>query len=436
MIQFILVGIALLAACNSREDQEEAVDQTPRQDSGGGSGNGMRDAGSLPDAARDSYSKRDAGSLEPDSGRPPFLRADVNIAPGSRLAIFSNNWEAFQGFLYSLELDAPGKPIDRNDAEHPLGPDNVLRSFNNELYVIERGNGAIQVFDNDFNWLRQLVVQGDEISPTSFSGANPQDIIVLPGAEKAYVSRYDAQDDLTNDDDIWIVDPVSGEFLEGISLVDSTFDDGLRLARAGQMVFVEATGLLYVNLQDAGVAGNPFEYNANGKVVVIDTDSDEVVATVPLDGRNPWDITYSEISERVFVTCTGPYDSEIFGYNTSTDFGGIEVIDPETNTTEKGFFLADEELGGAVSELRLAAEDIGFVATGFQHVASFNPATGAVLSTAVYSGLWEFSLGDFSIHSSGELIVADQSINAIGFGDAEIGLAQTPAGLAFLEAGE
>lgn len=385
------------------------------------------DVGTTPDAAR----RLDAG-IEPDAGPPPPPpRADVNIAPGSRLAIFAQNWETFQGFLYSVDLDVSEEPVSRTDAEHPLGPDSVSRSFNNELYVIERGGGAIQVFDSDFNWLRELPVQGDTINPDSFSGANAQDAIVLPGTTKTYVSRWDAQDDWTNDDDIWIVDPVSGAFLGSIDLTSITHVDGLRLARAGKMVFKEDAGLLYVAVQDAGVEGNPFEYNTNGKVAVINTAADEVIETIELPCRNPWDITGSELpalSTKIFVSCSGPWP-----YDTATDFGGIVRINRVSHTIDEAFSIADEELGGAVSELRLASEDLGYVEAGFQHIASFNPETGEVLSAAVYSGGWAFSLGDFSIHASEEPVIADQSINSIVFGDAVIPLEQAPAGLAFLE---
>ena len=343
----VLVGLGLLAkGCNS--SKEETLEPTPTPD--GMSSEPENDMGTgassdAPSVPVDVYHAPDSSpspDAAPDAGPHPVLRPDVNISPSSGMSIFATDFVAPSSLLTSLDLTTGATPTT------PPGiasTDVVLRSSPENIYAIDRTNSTIHVYDNALNPVRDI---------SAGESSNPQDYFVLPDRSKGYISRLDSQRDSSNSDDLWIVDPDNGDLLSSIDLKPYTTDDGERLARAAQMVYKEDTGELYVMLQDLSRA---LQADTNGKVVVVDTDTDEVTDTIQLDGRNPADITYSEILNKIFVTDTGPYPIDL-----TNAYGGIEVINPDTNATE-GIRVDDQDLGGAVSEIRLASADLGYVIT-------------------------------------------------------------------------
>lgn len=391
----ILVGLGalLIPACNgSEEDQPTPQDAAPPD----GRPNNRMDAGLPPP---DTYSPPDTPP-SPDAGVPPTLRADVNIAPSSRLAVFAGQFGSPEGILAQMNLDPIESPVEE---ARMASTDVILRYQEGNLYAIDRTNAAIHVYDDDFNLLRTMDVG---------SGSNPQDIVVLPGGDKAYVTRLDAQNDAGNTDDILIINPNTGEQLGSFDGTPYTTDDGDRLFRAAQSVFLGEANEVWVVGQDLSQF---FEADTNGKVIVIDTITDEIIADIELDGRNPADITYSEVLDKVFVTNTGVYEPD-FTINTATPYGGIETINPTTHLSE-GIFVDDANLSGAVSEIRIASAELAHVITGFQNIDAFNPTTGAVISLRVYTSTG-FFLPDFSIDALGRLVIADPAVGIV-VGDSE-----------------
>ncbi|MBI4124926.1 MAG: hypothetical protein HY466_03215 [Deltaproteobacteria bacterium] len=375
------------------------VDQPP-------DGGGRLDAGVGPDAGPDA-------GFPPPSGRP-----DVNINPTSRLAVFAGAFGSPEGILASVNLDPPGAP---EEHARTISTDVVLRSPAENFYVIDRTGAAIDIYNPDLPDF-ELLGQTD-----AGAWSNPQDVVVAPDGTKAYVTRLEAQNDSENDDDVFIVHPATGAFLGSIDLTSYTADDGDRLARAAQMVLVGSE--LFANVQD--LSGS-FAADTNGKVAVIDTASDEVTGVIQLPCRNPADITYSEILEKVFGTCTGVYEPD-FTIDVTTPYGGVFTINPATREAE--LFIDDADLGGAVSEIRLASAETGYVITDFTKIASFNPETGAVIGTAVYTSPG-FFLPDFTLNTEGNLIIADPAAGLIIGEEEPIVMKQPPSSLTFLPDGE
>lgn len=447
----VMIAAALLLGaikCSGREDDVEERDgqtggpdggRNPRldggispdvrtsfKDSGGRTDTGSRlDAPSpVADAPRDIFVPPDAGAdAATDGSLPPSLRPDVNIRPSLRLALFGGTFGSPEGTLYEMNLDPASAPVERGRIP---STDVVLRSHGSALFSIDRSFALIDIHDSAFGYLNTL---------DAGEGSNPQDIAVLPSG-KAYVSRLDAQNDFFNDDDLLVFDLADDALplVGSIDLTDSTFDDGERLARAGQMVFLEGAGELWVLLQDLGDPDNPFAINTNGKAAVINTETDAVTRTVELDGRNPADITYSEILDKVFVTHFGTYLPDFSGADTSTPYGGIETINPNTYESN-GIVMDDVDLGGGPSSLRLASGELGYVITDARKIASFNPAeegAGAVLSTEVYTSPG-FYFDDFSVDTFGRLVIADPSAGVVVEGVAEpFVLEEPPSSLAFM----
>ncbi|MDO8493818.1 MAG: hypothetical protein Q7S68_00575 [Deltaproteobacteria bacterium] len=245
----------------------------------------------------------------------------------------------------------------------------VLKSFDSKLFVINRGaTSTIQAIDPiTFKILGNYSVG-------SFS--NPQDLVVAN--DKAYISRYDAHLSSGNTDDLWVVDPLTGDFLTGFNFKPFMTSDGEQLARASKMALAGNT--LYVLLQDLSAA---YKATTNGKVAVIDTTTDTLVKIISLAGRNPTGIVYSAGLDRLFVTDTGLFD-DFFNNDTSTAFGGIEEIDPNSNTTN-GIVLDDLDFGGYLYSIILISDTRAIVTIDAKTVAAFNPTTMQVLDTSLYT---------------------------------------------------
>lgn len=439
-ITLTLVGlVALVLSCSGSKEEtlEPHAGDSGRTARDGAVSQNNRDASSPHDAAlsKDRYIAPDQARTpdigsdispdsSPDAGSPRILTPDVNINPTLRLAIFATDFSP-SALLTSFNLETLTPSATPSTI---ASTDVVLRSNATNLFAIDRRNANVSVYNNGFSRLRDIPV--DE-------GTNPQDFLVLPDGSKAYVTRLDAQDGTTDTDDLWILDPNTGGRLGlgGLNFASCTTDDGDPLPRAAQMVLVGAR--LYVVLQDLS---SFFDIDTNGKVAVVDTRTDEVIACILLDGWNPADITYSGPLNKIFVTDSGTYNPD-YTIDTSTPYGGIETIDPDTNVSE-GIQIDDRDLDGGVSEIRLASAEIAYVITDSKRIASFDPATGAVISTVVYQSPATYPfLGDFTILASGELAIAERGDGAPGDHGivippaAPVDVGQSPSSITFM-AGE
>lgn len=327
----------------------------------------------------------------------PTHPADAAIPLGKFAVIVAANWTDPIGSLASIDTIsgyAPSTALVTTD-----GSDVVLQSFFGKIYAINRlGADTIQVINpTDYSIVADYSVGG---------GSNPQDIWVV-SEEKAYVSRLDAQNDAKTTDDILIVNPLTGEQLGSIDFKSYLEDDGDKLSRAGQMVAVG--NKLFVCLQD--LPANLLESaNANGKVGVIDTETDEILDVINLTGRNPADITYSPLTKLIYVSNSGVFDN--FVTDVTDPYGGIEVIDPET-LESRGIVVDDADLGGYLQAIRLASDTLGYVMVKGLKIALFNPATYEVINNAFYTSAG-FYLPDFSIDEDGNIYVAETAVDNTG----------------------
>lgn len=323
-------------------------------------------------------------------GSSQFHPADASVATGRYAIIAATSWTDPIGSLASIDTES------NYEASLSLittdGSDVVLRTFNGRVYVINRfGTDAIQVIDPDSF--------GIDADYSVGAGSNPQDIWVASDS-KAYVSRLDAQNDASNDDDILIVNPLTGELLGSIDLKIYALDDGDSYARAGQMVAVG--NRLFVCLQDLPL--NMLEpANTNGKVVVINMQNDQVDQVIVLSGRNPADITYSPLTGLIYVSESGVFEN--FTTDVTDSYGGIEVIDPDT-LLSGGIVIDDSSFGGYTKELRLVSQDLGFVIVGGNKVASFNPTTYEVVNDSFYVSTG-FYIPDISVDKNNNVYVAE-----------------------------
>lgn len=246
--------------------------------------------------------------------------------------------------------------------------DVVIRSFDNKLFVINRGvTSTIQAIDPD----TFQILGNYSVEPSS----NPHDLAVANG--KAFISRYDSNL-AQNKDDLWVVHPTTGNLIASINLKPYTTDDGDRLARADQMALVG--NFLYVLLQDLS---SDFKATTNGKVAVIDTRTNEVTQSIGLSGRNPTSVAYHANSNRLFITDTGVFGAG-FSNDVNTAYGGIEVINPSTNKT-LGILIDDKDFGGYLFSIAFASSSLGVATVRAESVATFDPVGLKVINTSLYT---------------------------------------------------
>lgn len=335
---------------------------------------------------------------------------DLNHPSGNTAVVLGANFTDPIGTLSLVPINPPRTPALNLQAVHS---DAVVRSFGNKLYVVNRlGADNIQVVDPDagFDVTRQFSVG---------QGTNPQQIIVTDET-KGYVTLYQPEDNNSSElavDDLLVVNPATGAVLKTIDLTPFTTDDGERLARASAMVIVG--GRIFVAIQDLP-ADLALPANQPGKIVVIDTETDSVVDSAPLAGRDPVAMTYSPETGMIYIA-----DADYF--DVATDFGGIERFDPES-VTSQGILVDDLLLGGAPGDMEVGGAK-GYVTLGFFNTDTGNFATKVVsfpldpeeppALTEVYRG--EAFIQDIALDENGRLLVGDRApeVNGILFIDPE-----------------
>ena len=229
--------------------------------------------------------------------------------------------------------------------------DSVIRVFGGLVYILQRfGSNSIVVIDpaDPSSPIANYTTNDLASNPPQ---SNPVDMEFV-SSSKAYVSRQGLNT-------ILIVDPITGDQLGTIDL--SMFADSDGLVEMDQMVIVN--GLLYISLQRLDQDQLFGEQAANDSfVVVIDTDTDQIVdldsddpgnQAIVLQGRNPFHgMVYLASTNRIYLTTAG-------NFNMVDNFGGIEVLDPDTMTTE-GFIFTDNQLGGTVGSLAVLNDVVAY----------------------------------------------------------------------------
>ncbi len=286
-----------------------------------------------------------------------------------------------------------------------LHSDAVIRSFGGRLYIIQRlGSNSIAVIDpSDPSAVLANYTTNDTGSPDQ---SNPHDMAFV-NAAKAYISRYSLNT-------LLIVNPETGAQLGTIDL--SVFADSDGIVEMDQMALVD--GKLFVSLQRLN-RDNLFIAENDSYLVVIDTATDQVMDLngdmsingddkIVLTGRNPFGMQYLAETKHLYVANVGTF-------STADDFGGIEVVNPQTLKSE-GFFLKDNDFGGPLGTFRIFSDTIAY-ATVFDasfnnFVAPFNISTGQIGSAL--TGIGSGYIPRLAFDQNGVLYAADRDTNNPG----------------------
>src|SRR5262249_39223332 len=152
---------------------------------------------------------------------------------------------------------------------------------------------------------------------------------------KAYITLYERPR-------VLIVDPAAPRSCDGFTLgsIDlSSLADADGVPDMDQMAVVG--NRLYVALQQLDIHTALRVPARNGRLAVIDTDSDSIVGDIELSGENPFAATKGLTVRNGAIYLA---EAGLFGVMD----GGIERVDLATQEAE-GFFVTEEDLGGDIT---------------------------------------------------------------------------------------
>ncbi len=291
----------------------------------------------------------------------------------------------------SSEIRCDGAHTTRRDVAS-VHSDAVSRYYEGLIYVVNRAGGDnIQVLDpeSDFTTLRQFSVG---------NGSNPQDIAFL-SPSKAYVSRYD-----TND--LWIVNPATGDHTGTIDLSALADSDGL--CEMDKMILLD--GLLFISIQRVD-RDNYWLPAGESYLAVVDCAADTLLDTDPetagtqpvtLTAANPYSrIQLDPYTGNLYLSCVGSW---------GVADGGVEYVNPATFQSE-GYMITESAAGGDICDVELFDEETGYAvisnASFNTDLISFDPSTGEKKEVIYSPG--GYVINDIEISPGGELFLADQT---------------------------
>lgn len=267
-----------------------------------------------------------------------------------------------------------------------INTDTVVRYDGNAnlLYVVNRfGGDSVQMIDPALSYTTPL-----EAELSTGNGSNPQDIALI-GPDKAYVSRLASPE-------VMIIDPSSMEETGSIDLSAMVKQGDLDGSPEPYRMLVHGN-FVYLILQHL----NQFVPFTPGEIVVIDTATDTVTGTITLSNLNP----FSDLQ----FTAALPRGPRIL-VSSVNDFlaidGGIEAIDPATNTVDADPVMTEADVNGNISFFEVISPTQGYALVSSvdgmftTSLVQFNPSTGALLSTLA-SGLP--STPNFAVNNEGHL---------------------------------
>ena len=313
------------------------------------------------------------GSSSTDDADGDGVLDAADLLPGYTLVVAAADFTSPEGRVFAATPAVTVGP-------DPISTDVVLREHGGMVYAINRfGADNIQVLDPAAGF-------ATTVQYSTGNGSNPHDIAVV-APHRAYVTR-------NQEATLRVVDPATGDELGTIDL--AALADGDGLPEMDQMALVGDD--LFVTLQRLD-QDNFFIPSGPGAVAVIDTTSEQVVASFALQGRNPASRLEND-GRYLYVATTGDF---------GVADGGVERIDP-SDATASTTVVSGADLGGDLSELAIAGATKGYVvvsafdfASGASsnRVVAFNPTTGVILGDVFANNAF---LPDIRISPDGALL--------------------------------
>lgn len=287
---------------------------------------------------------------------------------------------------YSV-VDLTTRNVTKDIKRGGVHSDAIARFFAGRVYVVNRlGVDSIQIIDPQ---LAFTTPTNGELSVGN--GSNPQDIVFV-NATKAYVSRLGSPQ-------LAIINPTTlsstGE-LDLSRLIKPADTDG----SPEPAYMLIRNGLVYLALQHIDFRQSQLPKVANGEVVVIDPSTDSIVTVIALHGKNPLSaLHFSPTLNRILLSSVGDFN---------VIDGGIEAINPDTNTVDAQFVISEATMGGDITEFVIVSRTKGFAIVSDANFANslmtFDPSTGQRLNRVV--GPLDVFIPHLAINSRNEVYLA------------------------------
>ena len=313
-----------------------------------------------------------------------LVSAPANSLPKTNVAFVLTT--DFSTGSYSV-VDLATRNVFKDLKRGGVHSDAIARFFSGRVYVVNRlGADSIQIIDPQLGFITPT--NGE---PSVGTGTNPQDIVFV-NASKAYVSRLGSAQ-------LVIINPTTLARLGVLDLsrlVKPNDSDG----SPEPAYMLIRNGLVYVALQHIDFKQPQLPKVANGEVAVIDPTTDRIVTVIKLNGKNPLsELQFSPTLNRILVSSVGD-----FGV---TD-GGIEAINPDTNTVDVQFAISEATIGGDITAFVIVSRTKGFAivedANFANSLVTFDPSTGQRLKTIV--GPLNVLVPHLAINSRNEVYLA------------------------------
>lgn len=295
----------------------------------------------------------------------------------------------FQTGSFALVDLAPPFRVEPSNPQRRLGADPVARAFGRRVYVVNRfGSDNVQALDSqaDFRTLWQC---------STGNGSNPQDIAFRNGRQ-AYVPLLARP---------WLlrVDPHTApdcqNFVQGrIDLGAYADADGSPEANQAAVV----GNYLFVTLERL----ENFAPVRKGLLLVVDTDTDSIVAEIELQAANPFGMTQGLTVRGDYV-----YIAEVGRFG--VDDGGIEAVNVHT-LASRGLRVTETELGGDVTDFVLVNDDVGYAIVSRKDFSTalvrFSLENGKLLDVVREGD----GMADIELDAGGKLFLADRNLRNPG----------------------
>lgn len=320
------------------------------------------------------------GAAQPDAADPT---GDGSPASPTAIAVSGTFAPGEPGVMSKLDVDALEVAV-RVAPNGAVAEDPILRVLGDELFVVNRAAGNnVTILDASTYAVQEQLATG--------AGSNPQDVAVVgsklyvPGFGTAGVVVATRGSTTTSTIDLSALDP------DGKPDCVSAF-------AVGADVYV-ACELLDAN----------FSARGPGKVVVIDSATDTVRATLTLSTANPFGV-FAQLPDGRLVIPTVPS----FGDVTS---GCIEAITPGATPTAGGCLVQSTALGGFPARLAVTEGLLWIVASSFDtgpvgRLQGYDLAAGTLWPEPVTPA--SQLVVDVAPCPNGKVVVADQTTAANG----------------------
>jgi len=283
---------------------------------------------------------------------------------------------------------------------NPGVSDTIVRAFEDDYYVIRRFMSD-SIAKYNINDTATPVFESSTNDGGNDASSNPHDLVFVD-ANKAYLLRYGSPI-------VWIVNPSAADasqFKTGELDLSAYDTDGVPEATRGVVV----DGKLFIFMQRLAA----FAPTEMGYVAVFDTSSDLEIDTgsngdlkgIELPAFNPSDISLDAATNSIFVAAVGDYGA-FDGSRPPAFSGGIITVD--SNDYSTSLLIDDTEETGRITAVEIIDASTAYMITetgfGSSTLVSFNPNTGAIITTGV-AGLAGVDLRDITTGPAGNLWIA------------------------------